>query len=276
MQVQSNKLDRTIRHIRKKIRVVLQGFAPSKIPGRFSGPVVIANSIPKSGTHLIENVFELIPGLRNAGIRTLCVRAGQSRQHVLKAIGAMKKGAFYNAHLPGYQDIIQKVLQENIKVVFLIRDPRDIVVSRYKYVTYMDKLHPAHKSMVLAKSDAERLTLSIMGIEGAMGPIREVLELFEPWIANDDVLVCRFEDLVGEAGGGSALVQRESLEKIVSYLGYDEAALNLSSIQKLAFAKKSSTFRKGRIGGWRDEFEPAHEDLFYKEVGDILNKFGYR
>lgn len=275
MQAQSDKAERAIRHIRKKVRVVLQGLSPSKIVGRFNGPVVISNSIPKSGTHLIENVFELIPGLRNAGTRTLYVRAGQGRQHVLKAMERMKKGAFYNAHLPGYVDIMQKVKNENIKLVFLIRDPRDIVVSRYKYITYMDKLHPAHEAMISAESDADRLKLSIVGIDGLMRSIRGVLESFAPWILGADVLVCRFEDLIGEAGGGSALVQRESLEKIVSYLEYDHAALDLSRIQNLAFARKSSTYRKGKIGGWKDEFEAAHEDLFYKEAGDMLNIFGY-
>ncbi|MDH3589438.1 MAG: hypothetical protein OEQ74_08540, partial [Gammaproteobacteria bacterium] len=115
------------------MRTVLHGLRPSGIYGRFATPAVLLNSIPKAGTHLLESALERYPRLRNAGKRTVSSWIDVP-DPVINAIASIRKGAFLNAHVPAAPELLQVVESRNIRVLFMIRDPRDIVVSHFKYV----------------------------------------------------------------------------------------------------------------------------------------------
>lgn len=273
--IQKSKFERSRRYFFKKMRVTVTSIKWSKIIGRFNAPIVLSNSIPKSGTHLIEGMLEQLPPLRNAGVRTISENKKANRHKIAKKLKQLGKGAFYNAHLPARQKYIDSVYACNAKVLLLVRDPRDIAVSRYKYVTEIDMLHPAHPFFVNAANDEERLRMAITGVPGAMPPLAEVFRDFSGWLDCENTLVCKFEDLRGEAGGGSYKIQKNTVEKIITHLNFSGLGLDVDELIKKSFSKKSSTFRKGKIGGWRDEFDDASLDLLREEFGDAAAMFGY-
>ena len=71
MARQQNKLDRIIIGIKRLSKYTLKGLSYSAIIGRINGPKVIMNSVPKSGTNLLNRVLMHLPGLRHKGIRTI-------------------------------------------------------------------------------------------------------------------------------------------------------------------------------------------------------------
>ncbi|MFK5947513.1 MAG: sulfotransferase domain-containing protein [Methylococcales bacterium] len=265
---------RYFRYAKKKIRVSLHGCRPTAIYGRVAVSPILLNSIPKAGTHLLENALENFPCIRNAGKRTVHFW-GEPDAGVLTSVSSIGRGSFLNAHLPAHPDIFKIVAENKIKVLFVIRDPRDIVLSHFNYVTKIDPSHHLYNLYSGMKDDDERLLASISGVGDIRPSIGVVLREFEPWINNDQVFVCRFEDLIGPDGGGSSEVQNKLILSIANYLEIQLDDSIINRISEKTFSTKSSTFRKGRAGGWRKAFKDVHVDAFKKAAGDELIRYGY-
>lgn len=263
-----------VRHIRKKIRTSLHGLRPTAVYGRLIGPRVLINSIPKAGTHLLETALEHYSLLRNAGRRTISSweEPNEATLNTLRTVG---KGQFLNGHLCAHSSLFEIVRGESIKVLFVIRDPRDVVVSHFKYVTGMDRTHWAHEHYAKLETDHDRLMASIVGVADIKPSIGEVLRRFQPWMDLDEVLVCRFEDLIGPSGGGDEQRQHNILARISAHIGISMSDKELSYISGRVFSSKSSTFRRGEAGGWTRYFEEDHIRAFKRVAGKELIAYGY-
>jgi hypothetical protein len=86
--------------------------------------------------------------------------------------------------------------------------------------------------------------------------------------------VCKvsFERLVGASGGGSDEVQLAEVQKLMRHLG-DEA--DPSKVAGKIFDKNVRVFRKGQIGGWREEWTADHRAAFLARYADLLAMYGY-
>ena len=89
------------------------------------------------------------------------------------------------------------------------------------------------------------------------------------------VLVVRFEDLVGEAGGGSRDVQDATVEAVARHVGRPLDPARVRAVADRVWSDKSSTFRLGRVGGWREHLTADHVLLFKQVAGEQLVAFGY-
>lgn len=63
--------DRTKALMVKHLRGQLRNLRPTALAGRFVGPRVLMNSIPKAGTNLLEQALGQFPLLHRSGFRTL-------------------------------------------------------------------------------------------------------------------------------------------------------------------------------------------------------------
>lgn len=156
MAKQTN-LDRVLIFSRKIIRTQLMGLNPSALKGRITGPRILANSIPKAGTNLMERALTFTPGMRMAPFRTL-LDWDECSSGTARRLKRLHNGQFINAHLPAHQRIINFVDKLGVKTIFLIRDPRDIVISHYKYVNEIDTTHFSHKFIASLPNDNARIT----------------------------------------------------------------------------------------------------------------------
>ena len=95
------------------------------------------------------------------------------------------------------------------------------------------------------------------------------------WIGRPGVLVCRFEDLVGERGGGSVERQLRGIEMIGEHIGRPLGPGQAEAIVSRTWSQKSSTFRKGVIGDWRNHFTEEHKQAFKEQAGAELVRLGY-
>jgi hypothetical protein len=84
----------------------------------------------------------------------------------------------------------------------------------------------------------------------------------------------KFEDLVGIKGGGSAEAQREAVERVGRHLGIGVGQERMRAVEEGLFGV-GRTFRKGQIGGWREEFSSEHERAVEGVVGPLLVELGY-
>ena len=258
----------------KKLTATLHGLRPDAIAGRLSGPKVLINSIPKAGTHLVESALDHFPLLRNAALPTL---RGWERVPVatMRALRRLKPGQYRTAHLPAHSEVLEAVAAYDIRVIFVVRDPRDIVLSNYKYATYIDLTHPTHGYLSSLPDDATRLLKTIIGEPGLLTPISDILDRFKGWLNCSQAMVVRFEDLVGNKGGGSDKRQRQAIHRMAGHIGINLTSIELARIIANIFQSGSLTFRSGQIGKWKSAFSDVHVTTFKETAGHRPALYGY-
>jgi hypothetical protein len=297
---------------------------------------IVANSIPKSGTHLLNRLLVLL-GFRLVdfgGIRPHLVEGGQfsltrrrlrgiytlrkpenvlgigphlveggrfpaarklirgrgekvavgvvspqliSRSWLRRRLAKIPDGCVVSAHCYYTPELAGLFREEGMKTVCILRDPRDVAVSQMHYLKQL-KDHFAHKAFTALPSDHERLLVSIRG--GELGghkllPLDERYRRFLGWEQDGGTVVVKFEDLVGPKGGGSTEVQRLAVERVAAHVGLSADERTMRRVQEGLFGV-GRTFRKGQIGGWREEFSPEHERVVEQVAGPLLVKLGYK
>ncbi len=249
----------------------------------FSGaPPVLANSFPKSGTHLMTQILETLPGLKDYGsfiasMPTLTYRERSEWKHK-KLIGLIVPGELVRAHL-FYNSLYSDDL-ERCKCVhfFIYRDPRDVCVSEAFYLAGMNRWHRLHKYFKALADWDERILFSILGENSPDFPyvypdIAQRFERYRGWLEKENVFPVRYEDLISE--GRTATVRR----MIEFYLnranpGSSQGAL-LDQALKNIDPEKSHTYREGKKGKWKDYFTSEHRRRFKEVAGTLLIELGY-
>lgn len=252
--------------------------------------LVICNSYPKSGTHLLYQILYSIPDLHQwddiVSVQALC-GIMNTDSHLRWKIGSAPHNSIVRSHLM-YCDEVLNVLREfNSKVLFIYRDLRDVAVSHARWVTKEERIF-LHELYLQYESFDEQLMNSIRGVplgtpfgsNLSQPDIGTDFLRWKGWIDNSEALAIKFEDLVGERGGGSEEKRLHIVEQILDYL-----SVSMPSNQvKERFAsyvlnpEESHTFQKGgkgSIGGWQTFFKEEHKQSFKQVAGNLLIELGY-
>jgi hypothetical protein len=297
----------------------------------------VANSIPKSGTHLLDRLLGLL-GLRQVdlggfrphfvedgrfpflrervkpllGLRkpedvmpigphlveggrfpaarrllrgrgeniTVGVDAPQriGRHWLVRRLSFVPEGCFVNAHCIYTPELAKLFREEGMKSVCLLRDPRDLAVSQMHYLKHNPpKNFFGHQAFMSLPSDHERLLVCIRG--GALGG-RDLQSLdqryrqFLGWERDEGAVTVKFEDLVGPKGGGTREAQQRAVRRVAEHVGVSVSEQTMRRIEDTLFGG-GRTFRRGQIGGWREEFSPEHVQASKDVMGPLLVELGY-
>lgn len=274
-QVLSPKLSRYKMLSRKYAFMYLRGLGPSGILGRFYGPKVVINSIPKAGTNLLEAAIANFPLMRRKIVRTQMAWSGVTDGNV-GSLRSLRPGQFMAAHFAHFERLEEELLKNQVKTLFLIRDPRDILVSFYKYVTEIDQTHQLHEFFSSLADDHARLNAAIDGYPDLFPPFCDVMQAYLPWAKSSNCHVVRFEELIGKHGGGSVTSQQESIRRIAAFLEIEITDAKLARVCEATYSPNAATFRTGQIGGWRNVFRDDSLEKFNLSCGAIASKYGYK
>lgn len=282
--------------VRSRLRHWWRGWNP-----RWAGwPRVLANGIPKAGTHLLVRCIELLPGMVREELELYELRLRERLGEVEPAGGKavvqvsiggrrfveqdalrtllkrLRPGEFTGGHMPYSQEFDALLGELGFRTLLIIRDPRDMVVSRVFHI-FSRPHNPAHDYFAhTLKSDDDRLLAIIRGTGSRLGGgIRERLEVFLPWLRKSLNYTTRFELLVGPQGGGSADAQRAEVKRIAEHVGFHLPPAQIESLASNLFWEDSPTFRQGKIGSWREHFKEEHKAAFKQVAGQMLIELGY-
>jgi hypothetical protein len=255
------------------------------------GPRVVANGIPKGGTHLLTTLLDGFAGLRFSGYqdtlttfrRTPFATAAYTDTDVdwdalRRHLRRIPRGQYSAAHFP-FAPSLQALLDElDLRHVVILRDPRDIVVSDAAYIRRSPR--HLHHRRVAGLSEADALSFVITGFTRAdgtvgLGSIADRIANYARWIGQAGAHVCRFEDLVGPAGGGDAGRQADAIRGIAAHIGRPLSDAAVAALAARVWNPQSHTFRGGRIGGWQRAFDDSHRALFDATCGEWLVRLGY-
>lgn len=245
-------------------------------------PPVIANSFPKSGTHLLYQILEVLPQIKSYGTFLPSVPAiphkKQSKSKIIHAIGRIIPNELIRAHLC-YNPEFNRILKEKNAVHFFIyRDLRDVAVSEANFLTYRFRWHSLHRYFKAFQSDEDRISFSIEGASNPAFPywypnIAARFRCYQGWIKCDGVFAVKFEDLKSERCENiiRKMVNHYCKHTIIDWDIDQPVNQALANIQPT----KSHTFRKGEIGGWKKVFTKKHKKLMKSIAGQLLIDLGY-
>ncbi len=246
-------------------------------------PVVIGNSMPKSGSHLIIQILEGLTGLGpfvNPGMPPLN-RNHENRnlpkEEIIKNLNRLRPGDIGYCYLKADEPYLTELTRPGRASLFIYRDPRDMIVSHVFYATDMHPGHSMHKYYTeQLGSMEERINAAIVGVQDPANPLTPIAEKYQQylgWLDQSLVLSMRFEELI--------LEREDALRKILAYLkgfGFEPPQGEEKAMQVLADAiqpKRSGTFRKGQPGNWREHFTGQNIATFKKATGYLLIQLGY-
>lgn len=254
------------------------GYSPKKLYSRIFDnrdklPKILSVSVPKSGTNLVQRILTLHPQLYRKTIPTLGRRNIELWKDWNKIFLKIKPGEIISSHFDYDSELEDYLLDKGaLKIIFLARDPRDVVISDMYYILKRPD-HGYHTILNRMKTEKEMLIALIQG-KDEIRPIDKQIHRFSGWI-NPRVLYVKFEDLVGHGGGGSETLQREAIRMIYSHLDIEIDEEMLSFIASNCRSSKSQTFRKGTINNWKHQFDDDIKNEFKAVAGALLIQMGY-
>ena len=254
-----------------------------------SGPRVFINSLPKSGTHLLTAILALREELNHSYLHIPTIAVNKSshdqnfelnRLRMSKYVRSIRSGQFFSSHLPYAKDVVNLVDDKQIKIVNVIRDPRDILLSRLHYVKGL-KRHRLHDYINnKCSNDKERMERFIFGardgekVDGLV-PYNLTLQRFKGWMDDPSVLTLKYEDLVGERGGSTRSGQVSAYQKLFDHIGLPLDEKGFDELSQATGQTRTPTLRKGKIGGWKSQLDPELQELLKTHLSDSLSYMRY-
>lgn len=214
----------------------------------FSYAFAFSTSVPKTGTWLIAKYLELLLK-KNPVLGNLANLA----EGILPPIG---QSEFLLNHIPFNQKTKQAL--SNGRGIIMMRDPRDTLISYYRYAL-IQKLPEASMSF----NDFFYFFLRA-------NPFKEFL----PWEEEPNVLLVKFEDLIGPQGGGTLYAQLAIMQKIAYHFNIHITRAQLLEVCKNIYGN-SPNFRIGKINQWKTVFTNEQKMNAREAFKDLLTHFNY-
>jgi hypothetical protein len=177
-----------------------------------------------------------------------------------------RKAFGHISYLPEFAEILEET---ETKVLFNIRDPRDVIVAEYenaqRHFEEHRKGHPLYHFLDREDGvflfDKEDPISDLIILAAARWP------RWLGWLDHDFVLPIKYEDL--------RLSPKPTVEKIIGFLNGFECTGVASMVQDAQPKPRNPTFRRGVPGEWHETFEHHHIELAEELLGDIIERMGY-
>jgi hypothetical protein len=242
---------------------------PDPPPAGHSSCYVICNGVPGSDPGVLVQLIKALGGHADLGYRTdsasvhgMRSNGGRDDQRAVPTplwASALKPGYFCASHTEYCPHLEQYFLQrKQHKMLFLVRDPRDIAVMRT----------PKREAGRAARlDDASHIASSILALPGSG------IQNFMSWLDSPACLTVRFETLVAELSEADpSAASFPVLDGICDYLGLPRQSPSELAISRGLLSPEITR----QIGGYRSRMTPDHIDLLRSEPFQrLVVEFGY-
>ena len=244
-------------------------------------PSCFVNSFPKSGTHLLSQVFDESKVVRDYG-RFITMASSirfkkRTNIEVLKEISKIRSGELTKGHIFHDVSFSDELSKRNIPTFFIYRDIRSVLVSEMYYLSQINKFHRLSKYFPKVLSKDELLSITIEGLPngGPTGLYTNIYERFKPfysWVEDKTSLAIQFESLKDKPEETITSIWEHFCEKTNLDLNIKE--LVHKSILSIS-PKRSHTFRSGNIDSWKKEFSKENMKKFKDLFEEVNKNLGY-
>jgi len=237
---------------------------------RGNGDKILLVGLPKSGTSALT--YTVAEKFQNPIVHFEPMQANGlfnpsfHYEQCIKPRVVVTKSLFFNY----YKDGLNSISSFYNKRIWIVRDPRDWLVSNFLYHWYkghnipQDQFDHAYEKVLEKEASPKNLSFySLLAttrdpewyfkrLEDALKQLREVQ------LSDSDWFILRYEDLVDN-----------NLERLSEYIGRD-----LKTVDKLP-KNISRVVRRKQYGNWKNWFTSEDIDLFSDHLSPFLEYFNY-
>ncbi len=192
------------------------------------------------------------------------------------------------------KQIFEASQQKIHKIIYIVRDPRDVVISGVHYFHFipsiLKKIKPLRSSAAVSKF-INRMTPQRQKKKQMIKAILHGNSALNQWLSacwhdhyasylDEDVLFVKYEDLIDDP--------TTECSRILDYVGYqaDEAHIS-ESIKKQSFEEKrkaiannskgtyNDLLRVGSYGYWKNEFTPEEKSQFVEAFKEKKSPYAF-
>ena len=254
-------------------------------------PRVVANSLPKAGSHLVNAILSRLPRMMFSGVHRSLDDFNVRSAPTLVAgdpfevdaplldttLRKVRHGQFMTTHFPADREALVALDRHGFRKIFTLRDPRDIAVSDAFYISNSPRHFMYRRFSEGLRTVEQKITAIIDGFpyDEQYGRGQESLDArvrrFVGWMDAPGVLTCRFEELTSEHMD----VRTGAVSAVAAHVERPLTAEQAARVAERAVGSKTATLRKGRSGEWRRHLTDDHKDALKDRMGDLLIDLGY-
>jgi len=222
-------------------------------------------TIPKSGTFITAKAINILTGIPIEG-------SVMNHDNFTDTFLLENPKIKTTAHLVENFEPLR--CNNDVKRILVIRDLRDVCISAVYHLKKHDWYSYAIDHTNFYNMEFDDQVSYMIDIKNDEYSIKSFAQRAILWMNTPGVLTIRFEDIVGEKGGGSKERQIQTLKNIADYL---EIAVSQDILQYVAdnLFGGGGTFRCGQINNWKTQFSEKNKLLFHQVLGEELQEFGY-
>jgi hypothetical protein len=184
----------------------------------------------------------------------------------------------------GLEDFLKIPKPLKYKAFFVMRDPRDIVISWYFSAKYSHRKYPPIKKIrkILQTMNDEEAILYLCKtvFKGSLPLYRAMGNWYLHRKENERIIVLRYEELIGEK-------KIDTFKRLMAHLDMTFTEKDIEHLlEKYHFERFSrgraagvenikSHYRKGVSGDWKNYFSEEHKKIFKEEHGQLLIDLNY-
>lgn len=247
---------------------------------------IFINSVPKAGTHLLASIMAQVSGIAFSGRVLFHDAIAKERSPfeglmpsydantLCRELARVAGGTYGNCHLYWDETTQSLLTRPSVNAIFIVRDPRDILVSTVRYVEGFPA-HPLHDHLMTTyDSEEERLTALIVGWPPSrrrrgMADLGARLRAFIRW--PDALPTFRFEEF---ASAESEDTLRDSLRRLRSAAGLP-MSVSTDELRRGIGDRWSPTMNKGLARQWPHYLTSSQLKLIDRLAGAELAALGY-
>jgi tetratricopeptide (TPR) repeat protein len=241
-------------------------------------PILVC-SVPKCGTHLLRGILEQVLG------RNLIARPGRILSETDIRSGMILENKVLFCHLQHSKELSDYI--SLIPKILLVRDPRDYVVSQAYFYDGLKKDESLLEKRFKELPDWNtKISAAILGMEEGEFRLASVAEAFINyyinWLDSDNYVAVRFEDIllpksVEFKRKGNFRYNIGDIETILGFLDFpiNSAEKLIDDIKAGSDPARSATFRSGKRGTWRVEFNEDHVEQLKLVAPGLVTELGY-
>jgi len=247
-------------------------------------------TLPKSGTHMMYKFFTQLTGKRDGCLScefpTLSTHYFYDDGCFIDPLELEEQCALWKwdnifpaGHL-NFSEPFQLFSQNHpeYEKMILVRDLRDVLVSQayFEFKGLEQEIGPS-------PMEAKILYLITLKYQN---PVMKCLDIYRQierafvWLDDPATLLLRYEDFVGEKGGGDLETQMDAMRTVASFLDLSPSNQEILDLARSIHGKVGAynpyvTFRKGQIGEWKELYTEETKEAFKHVYGDFLVRLGY-
>jgi len=236
--------------------------------------------IPKCGTHFIQRTLQLMTG-------QMTINRNLNLEKLTEAYNDNKILRTFQPYQPAFSLLLQR---NEHKLISVIRDPRDALISHVFYMRNFPKdpngdntkrdFFTVGENFDTLSLD-KQITSLIKGENGCMSYIDFYKERIG-WALDPVNLAIKYEELLGTLGGGDDKIQKAKVKQIAKFIHLKLTSQELQYVLDNMYVdfgenevSDGRVFERATTGNWHTFLTEKHKKSIKQKIGKEIIQLGY-